>query len=432
MTYRELVLRVIQQYRAIGRVAPTPMFEGAALDREVLGLRTWPDRPRMLLGARTPEGDWDLDAGSIHGLSVDSILEVFPPAGAAAAETALGHVKVTHVGPTTARVTPSRFEKHAAAPEASLVAGSRARVSSYSYGDMRLKVALQERASPDNDNYVVVPTGRGPRPIELALASLSTTTAGLVVRVDSPAADWFVRTDGRRLLLVPSGGWPGASKARRQFQVEASSEELSARLGEELGKIARVGNLMRMAAAGSTLPIEFQVLRFDSPDGGTPRPFLASSNDIEVRSGEYLEYRVRNLATMPVDVTLLYLGADLSIVGWFPRPDNSIDGQVPPGEEKVIGVRAQIGPPFGWEATVAIAVESSSPRQDFTVLAQRGLIDVERHHLLQSAGSPLLALLCEATACLGELTRGGNIRVTAPRSLGQYAVKATSWLTVEK
>jgi hypothetical protein len=28
MTYRELVLRVMQQYRALGRVAPTPMFEG--------------------------------------------------------------------------------------------------------------------------------------------------------------------------------------------------------------------------------------------------------------------------------------------------------------------------------------------------------------------------------------------------------------------
>ena len=204
MTYRELVLRVMQQYRALGRVAPTPMFEGGGLDREILGVRTWPDRPQMLV-AGTSAGGWDLDAGSVHGLSVGSILEVFPPAGTSGADAPIGHVRVTTVTPLTARVIPAPFESGPAAPASRLVPGSRARVKHYDFGDMRLKVALQARAG--GDDVAVVPTGRGPKLVEQALALLPKLSNGLAMRVDSPAADWFVRVEGTRLRLIPAAGW---------------------------------------------------------------------------------------------------------------------------------------------------------------------------------------------------------------------------------
>ena len=86
MTYRELALRVLENYRSMPRLSPTPLFEGGGLDRQILGQRSGPERPQVLLGGRTTGGSWMLRAGSIHGLSLGTLLEVFPPAGTADAD----------------------------------------------------------------------------------------------------------------------------------------------------------------------------------------------------------------------------------------------------------------------------------------------------------------------------------------------------------
>ena len=52
LTYRELTERITERYRVAGRIAPTPMFEGTGVDREVLGQTTWPDRPQSTLCPR--------------------------------------------------------------------------------------------------------------------------------------------------------------------------------------------------------------------------------------------------------------------------------------------------------------------------------------------------------------------------------------------
>ena len=123
-------------------------------------------------------------------------------------------------------------------------------------------------------------------------------------------------------------------------------------------------------------------------------------------------------------MTLLYITAEYQIIALFPVGGQVGDVRVLPGQARVVGDRAKIGAPPGWESTIAIVVESSTTPQDFGVLAQEGLTQVRGG---QSARSPLWDLMCDATACLGD-TRG----VTVPRNLGQFAVKLVAWRTVEK
>jgi hypothetical protein len=199
MTYRELAQRVLEDYRSEGRLGPTPTFEGAGLDREVLGQRTFPARPTLLLGERAT-GGWELMAGSIHGLAPGAILELFPPAGSRSADRTLGHVKVLSAAADSAIVVPTAHGGMPPPAAPDLVSGLRARVVQYEYGDRALRVGLQWTDADANPpgNMDVVPSSRGPAAIEEPLSRLPQLTSGLVRRTDTAMdADWFVRVVGQ-------------------------------------------------------------------------------------------------------------------------------------------------------------------------------------------------------------------------------------------
>jgi hypothetical protein len=124
MTYRELVQRVNDRYRAEG-FGPTPAFEGGGVDREVLSERAPRGRPTFVIEAGPSDTRWTLAAGSIHGLTRGSILEVFPPGGSASNATPIGHVRVIDVRPTTAIVEAIPPAKVSAPRATRIVLGSR-------------------------------------------------------------------------------------------------------------------------------------------------------------------------------------------------------------------------------------------------------------------------------------------------------------------
>jgi len=61
------------------RWQPTPLLEGGALDRQVLGTQTWPQRPQILLGKPLPNAKYEIMCGSLMGLRAQSVLAVYPP-----------------------------------------------------------------------------------------------------------------------------------------------------------------------------------------------------------------------------------------------------------------------------------------------------------------------------------------------------------------
>ncbi len=139
MTYRELAQRVQAQYVEWGRRAPTPLLDGADQDREVLGVRVWPGRSQLVV-SRSGD-DWIIRAGLLHGLTENSILAVYPPAGAADAGKVIGHVRIRKSDATEAVIEPCAHAK-VPTPKA-LTEGARCELVYADYGSMRLRVAME-------------------------------------------------------------------------------------------------------------------------------------------------------------------------------------------------------------------------------------------------------------------------------------------------
>ena len=431
MTYRELALRVLERYRSMPRLSPTPLFEGGGLDRQIFGQRSGPDRPQVLLGGRATDGSWTLRAGSIHGLSLGTLLEVFPPAGTADANARIGYLKITAVGPTSARGVPTAVAGVAAPEAAKLAPGSRARVARYEFGDFRLRVALQQsdlRRTVTGPLPVIGP-GRGPISIERALDDLEQSSSGIAQRVWTSDADWFVRVIGDRVVLVPAEGWqPTAAVstataldgAPSQFVIGGLGDPaLRSSLGDALRRIGRARNLMRLATSLGTGPrIELRLMRYSLQTGGSGRPLLAAPADVSIRAGEFAEFRVKNWGATAVDVTVLHIDAAFGIQSLYPVRDREIDNQIKPGEERVIGRFLVNDNPLGWESVVAIAVESTPTRQNFSMLAQPSL-EVRRGN--DSSPSPLQEMLEQAVYG----NRGRALGTDA--NVGSFAVRLVSW-----
>jgi len=429
LTYRELAMRVLEQYRAIPRYTPTPLFEGGGLDREILGQRTWPERPQMLLGERTSAGPWTLRAGTVHGLSVGSIVELFPPAGGAAADTRIGFMKVIATDSTSARVVPTTFDNVDAPASASLVVGSRARVRHYEFGDLRLRVALQVPHARGGQEFAIVATGRGPAVIERALTNLASSSNGLAERVHSSAADWFVRLIDGRVVLAPSEGWRagpstqgGSSAAPVQFVLGAANDpRIAPSLSDALRRISRARNLMRLAGASGSGPhLDLRVVRHASATDTAGRPLLSRPGDVGIRAGEFAEFRVRNTGPRPLDVTVLYIDAAFGIQSIFPLRDREVDNQVRPGETRVIGRFQVTDMPLGWESAVAIAVESTAAHQNFSMLAQDSIATRSGD---DRPASPLRQLLERAMFGSPTGTRGTDINPAT------FSMKLVAWRT---
>jgi hypothetical protein len=409
LTYRELALRVLGQYRSVPRYSPTPLFEGGGLDREVLGQRTWPERPQLLLGARVAPGSWSLAAGSVHGLTIGSVLEVFPPAGALNADTRIGHLRVTSVAPGSARVEPTAYDGVAAPAAARLAAGSRARIRYYEFGNLRLRVAYRG--------------GKPPPAIARTLSTLTAATNGLAEHVPTAPADWWLQVVGRRVVLSPGDGVQSGT-THELILGDVDDPKISERIATDVRRIGRVRNLVRLASApGAGLRLDLRVLRYPTATSADGRPLLATPGDYVLRAGEFAEFRVRNTGDRPIDVTVLHVDAAFGIQPLYPLRDREVDNQLKAGEERVIGRFAVTDDPLGWESAVVIAVESSGARQNFSMLAQDS-IELRRGAEREAASSPLGRLLEQALHGSGERTRGGPD--VDPATFG---VKVVTWRT---
>ena len=135
MTYRELAQRVHGQYVQWGRVAPTPLLDGLDQDREVLGTHAWPGRSQFILSKS--EDVWKIRAGQLHGLTDNSVLAVYPPAGKPDADKVVGHIRVRKSSPIEAEVEPFAYAKMPV-PK-TLIEGGRCELAFVDCGSMRLR-----------------------------------------------------------------------------------------------------------------------------------------------------------------------------------------------------------------------------------------------------------------------------------------------------
>jgi len=265
LTYRELIERVAARYHSAGYLR-TPLIEGGGLDREVLGLQEWPERPKILLGLPGDiRGTWEMAAGSLHGMRPGTVLAVYPLAGTPDADRPVGHVRVVPVAPLQALVEPVAFGALPAPAADLLVPRSRCQVVFVNYGDLRLKVAVQVQADPTAAVQTMAP-GTGPRSLEAAFTALMAQPGQLVEHVTDPAdAAWYVRVIAQEVYLIPASGWPhpaplggdqtAQAVAPPQFILGAvtAGETVQVALQTALTRIARAQHLLSLSTADSTL-----------------------------------------------------------------------------------------------------------------------------------------------------------------------------------
>jgi hypothetical protein len=190
LTYRELAQRVQGQYVQWGLGSPTPLLEGLDQDREILGTREWPGRSQFIL--RKSEDGWKIRAGQLHGLTENSILAVYPPAGKAGAGKIVGHVRVRKCLPTECEVEPCAYNKQPSLQQ--LTEGGRCELVFMDYGDMRLRVGIEGDANAGGANR---------QRVRHLLKEIAKSPDSLVEVVDDgQKADVLARIKGEQIFLV--------------------------------------------------------------------------------------------------------------------------------------------------------------------------------------------------------------------------------------
>jgi hypothetical protein len=364
LTYRELArlahARTVRHYEesALARERmPVPFAEGA-IDREVLGAKRWPGRSQLVL--RRGDDGLAVTGGALHGLYPGAVLAVGPPAGGAAPDRLLGHVRVRSGDPFACRVEPCAFGGAPAA--ADLPDNARVRPVYLAHDLHRLRVWVGEL--PDADRRTLAPLMR-------ADADDPHSLVEWVARRQD--AGWAVRTFDARLWLLPAAA-DVREPASCRFALPRAG--LAAALRGRLRQIARAANLLAVASAragetqrGRGVAVEVEVRKLRDGNDGEGAP--AAGRDVRLRGGDWVRYRVHNRGTTPADVTLLAVFSDYSIVSFFPEKAAATNNRVPPGRWAQTDALKVSCDTLGREHLVMIAVEGSGRQQvDFACLAE--------------------------------------------------------------
>ncbi len=430
MTYRELGQAIIGRYRAErGTRGPTPNFAGD-LDREVLGMKTWPGRSQMLL--QKNGASWIINAGELQGLSTGSVLALYPPATTATeGQMPIGYVRVLRATPTTADVEPCPHEKVPALATGQMQEAMRCEIVSRQLGDLRLKLFVPDSA-PE-------------------LSAAVGLVGDYVKIVDDAAADWRMLTvtppealrdyqltlAGPRVLLIRNGelalsnAAPLASDAKplgrvwQQYDPRAAAAFRTA-LAADLQKVFTWQNLWRVAGglgkelADANCDVKVELAALAGANDPTGGKLLTNAT---VVNGDYLELRVANDGVDRVWVTLVFLDADFRVVvlptQQLNRPGAAGDALQP--------IRFQIAAktpgPQSW-LVIATSAEADRLEPDFQFLAQSGLGKTPKKALAteRAGGSPFETL---ALAVAGQK---GAFRGTVAPSAKNPTLLLRSWL----
>lgn len=423
VTYRELVQQIYGHYVGWGRTYPTPLLEGGDRDNLVCNTARSPRRLPIRL-QRNTTGEFSVNVGAFQGLSAGSILAVYPPPGESSAEMPLGHVRVIEPRALSALVEPCVYESLPLCKD--LPVGGRCEVAYLDYGLQPLLIAVDERTAGG--------TPLAPAEITRWRGELQKIGIGphpLVRVVDQPRqADWLLRRDQERLLLVPASGWRHAASSDEPQRFGPVPEDQAAHwLRERLGCIARATSLLKLAGAtpGSTVlgdaagnqKVDVELIRFEDKADQKGKVVPWQEPGLSLREGDLIAFRIHNRSHLAVDVTLLFVDSGYGIDPLFPEPASVSDNRLAPGKDLTTPRQRVTATTVGVEHLVLIAVSAmpESEPADFGFLAQPTLESVQT----RGGESPLSQLLQTA------VFQQGGIRGFKRREVSQSTLRLLSW-----
>jgi hypothetical protein len=381
-TYGQIGQEVLRRYAVKNLAKSTPLFEGD-LDQVVFGgeggarVSQWQ--------AEVTEAGLVIPAGTLHGLSEGAVLAVMGSAADADSD-ALGYVELTSV--ETFSSVGRAVEKDGKTLPAELPKGVTLRKLDEAL-DFTLTVALPPEGSAPADELLAaldaLTEAAGPR---LAfVAPEAEADLRLAVLPDSPRPDaiWVLPATG---LAEDLGATPSVSTG------DKDGAELAAVLADTLTTMARAQNLMKLAGAVGTSSPDVEVeLLTRTPEDRTLRPLPFAPVPVLIPEDE-VHVLAKNNGEGPVDVNVLYIGADWSISHWF-------SGRLQPGDELKKGLFKISADVLGQERMLVVVTPArpQSPVEDLSYLAQDAL-DTTR----QVGATAFDDALAEAG--FGETTRG--------------------------
>lgn len=387
-TYGQIAEEVLRKYAVKNLAKSTPLFEG---DLDAVAFSGEGGAPVTQWQAVAADEGFTIPAGELHGISEGDILAVMASA-ADGTDAALGYVKVTQTGTFTSTAVPVEHEGKALPAE--LPKGLMLRKLDDAV-DFTLTVALPPAGSAPADalleELAVLQEVVGPRLVFVEPGAEADLRLAVIPDSPRPDAIWVLPSTG---LAEDLASTPSVSAG------DKSAEDLALTLGDTLAMMARALNLMKLGAAvgdGGGLNVEVEMLTRNAGNPAlTPLPFspvpvLLPADEVHVLA--------RNHSDQPVDVNVLYVGADYSITHWAAE-------RVQPGDELKRGLFAIGGEMLGQERMIVVVTPAKqhSPVENLSFLAQDALDLTREIGGEERAGDSIGGLLAEAG--FGETTRG--------------------------
>ena len=381
-TYGQLGQEVLRRYSVKNLARSTPMFEGD-LDQVVFAgevggrVSQWQ--------AEITDAGLVIPAGSLHGLSEGAVLAVMASA-ADPDDAALGYVTLTAVEAFASTGQP--VEKDGKVLPIELPKALTLRKLDETL-DFTLTVALPPEGSAPADALLAAleELGEFAGPRLNFVGATEDADLRLAILPDSPRPDaiWVLPSTG---LAEDLGRTPSVST------VDKDGTELAMTLADTLVTMARAQNLLKLGAAVGVgdLDVDVEIQTRNKADKTlrplpfAPVPTLIPDDEVHVLA--------RNNTDGPVDVNVLYIGADWSISHWF-------SGRLQPGDELKQGLFKITDSVLGQERMLVVVTPAKpqSPVEDLSYLAQDAL-ETTRN----IGGSALGDALMDAG--FGDTTRG--------------------------
>lgn len=416
MTYRQAAQQVLQRYRARGQSQPTPAFEGPSLDAPVFGMQAGAQVHQWRISKTG--STLKIDAGVLHQLAEGAIFAVVANA-ADPDQKAIGFLTATKVDVLQSELAPTEYGGKPKLNPASIPEEAHARLVNPNLV-LTLRVALP-------------PAGRKPGPHDAkargVLERLSKEKIQGLRVTWAPAGqsgDIRLALRGNHLWFLPPSAEiveKGPTKSLSIDLAANSEAQLREKLVDSLKRIAKVVNLLRVAAQTAGGPVAQKLdVRIAGQRAGKRFDFNPTQVP-SLRDGDKLELRINNRHTRPVDVTILLIDSQYGITPLFPQGGE--DNRIPAGGEfSPTGTIDITVDTVGRESLMVIAVEAppGAERADFGFLAQARL---ER---TRGRGQGIVEML-EDIGFATERTRGARM---SSQALGSTAIRLFTWNTVPK
>lgn len=422
ISYRQLAEALLAQYRVLPHARLTPVFAGSGLDARVLGqdslpLRQWPLQANPRAAALA--APWWVAAGQLHGITVGARFAVVPDA-LSRNDQAIAQLEAVQVMPDHSLLAPRSTSAAAATTgDGAAAATLKAEVNQLRLLGNGLAYALR----------VTFDAGRCTPPCALRDAVQRLRSAG-VEGVDlrwvdgaeaAPPPDLRILAERGRVLLLDGAG-PATAATRTaaptpdalvlDLPASATPDMLARRLAQRLHAQARLRNLSQLAARSALDPLQ-SVLASSVRRQGAPAPQTVGA--LALRHGDQVVLTLQNRGDDPIDVTVLYLDADGSIVKIHPTDQGEVN-RLEAGEVREVAV--DIGAPaVGAERLWAIAAvkRPRDPTVDFGFLEQPALARRRDGSAVSIAISDDQTAFADA-AFATHLTRSGSSREPRPPS----------------